>query len=248
MEIDFKQLEICALAAVSQDPVLIADIQSGADIHFNTGRSVMGWKVPSDMTDETRRIVKAVNFGVIYGGGANGLAESTGQPVKLIKDLIKSFFARYTGVKQWQKDFYIEVTQNMKSDGLKDGEQVYCSDVLLPISQRMFHFKENKSPAWLRKKTGRAYSFKPTETKNYPVQGFAGGDIVMDALVYLYHELAKYADTSMRMTVHDSVLLDTSLDQRTIVIIMEKVCSMVRTKYVLPFDLKFDIKSDTHWQ
>jgi len=248
MEIDFKQLEICALAAITQDPVLIADIQNGADIHFNTGRSVMNWKTPADMTDAERRIVKAVNFGLIYGGGANGLSISTGQPVKLIKDLIKSFFRRYQGVAIWQKAFYTEVTNAMTHDGIKDGEQVYCSDVVLPISKRLFHFRESKSPQWLRHKTGRAYSFKPTETKNYPVQGFAGGDIVMDALVYLYHELADQKDTLMRMTVHDSVVLDTSKSIAAITEIMKRVCDMVVTKYVLPFDLKFDIKSGSHWK
>lgn len=248
MEIDFKQLEVCALAAVSEDPVLIADIKNGADIHFNTGRSVMGWRTPTDMTEDQRRVVKSVNFGLIYGGGPTGLAKSTGQPIRLIKDLIKSFFRRYQGVAAWQKAFFTEVTHAMKHDGIKDGEQVYCSDVTLPISGREFHFIESKSPQWLRHKTGRAYSFKPTETKNYPVQGFAGGDIVMDALVYLYVEIANLKHTIMRMTVHDSVVIDTNLSESTITEIMEKVCSMVAIKYQLPFDLKFDIKSDTHWK
>ena len=72
-EIDFKQLEVCALAAITQDQQLIDDINNGVDIHFETGKQVMGWKTPSDMKKTERTIVKNVNFGLIYGGGAGGL-------------------------------------------------------------------------------------------------------------------------------------------------------------------------------
>lgn len=247
-DIDFKQLEVCALAAVSQDPQLIADIQNDVDVHYETGRRVMGWKSPADMTDQTRRVVKAVNFGLIYGGGARTLAREAGIEVKFAKDLIKAFYDRYPGVADWQKDFYKEVVTNMRPDGIEQGEQVYCSDVVLPISKRKFHFREKPSPMWLVKTTGRKFSFKPTETKNYPIQGFAGGDIVMDALVYLRVYLASCQNTKMRMTVHDSILIDTDMSQAWIRNVMTLVCTQVRDKYGLPFNLEFDIKSGTHWK
>lgn len=246
-DIDFKQLEVCALAVLSQDTQLIQDIKDGVDLHYETGRRVMGWKTPKDMTKKTRTIVKAVNFGLIYGGGANTLSKQSGAPVKMVKDLIKGFYARYPRVAEWQEEFYTEVVSNLYPDGVEDGEQVYASDVTLATSGRKFHFRERKSPLWLIHKTGRKFSFKPTETKNYPVQGFAGGDIVMDVLVELYKRLEKHKTTCIRMSVHDSILIDTSLGVKAITSAMEGACSTVKKKYALPFDLKFDLESSQHW-
>ncbi len=247
-DIDFKQLEVCALAACSGDPMLIRDLQSGVDLHFETGKKVMGWKVPADMTKKTRTIVKTVNFGLIYGGGATALARQSGASVKVVKDLIKGFYARYPRVAEWQKEFYEEVVKNMTASHIDEGEQVYTSNVTLPISNREFHFREQKSPVWLIHKTGRKFSFKPTETKNYPVQGFAGGDIVMDVLVELYRELESEPNTCIRMSVHDSILIDTDLGADWITTAMEAACQIVQLRYSLPFELKFDLESSKHWQ
>lgn len=248
-EIDFKQLEIVALAMVSQDPQLIQDLKNGEDVHYNSGRSVMGWKRPSDMTDATRRTVKSVNFGLIFGGTANGLAFSTGIARSTVSALIKSFYKRYPRVEEWQEDFYREVVGNMRPAGIEDGEQTYCSKVLLHLSKRWFYFQEHKSPPWLRRKMGRAFSFKPTETKNYPVQGFAGGDIVMMALVELYKRLRQCIDnTKFRCTVHDSIGIDTDLTAGQLAGHMTAVCQQIRTRYNIPFNLEFDIKSGPYWK
>jgi DNA polymerase I-like protein with 3'-5' exonuclease and polymerase domains len=249
-EIDFKQLEMYSVAAISDDHQLIDDLHNGVDIHYKTGCDVMGWQTPSDMTEEGRRAVKAVNFGLLYGGGANSLARTAGLPVKIVKDLIKAFYARYKRVAEWQKEFFTEVTQNLTPAGIEEGEQIYESLVRLPISERLFYFKERKSPKWLRQKTGRKYSFKPTETKNYPVQGFAGGDIVMDALVLLYEIMQKqeYKSTKLRMSVHDSILVDTKLNVLALSGHMDTVCRAIETRYQLPFKLEFDIKSGKHWK
>lgn len=248
MEIDFAQLEVCALAAITQDPVLIDDLKRGEDVHYNSGRKVMGWKSKADMTKEGRTIVKRVNFGLIYGGGAASLAKQTGQDRKLVKSLIDSFYARYPGVGVWQEQFYKEVVNNLLPFDVKDGEQRYASAVNLPISKRQFHFVESESPKWLKIKTGRKYSFKPTETKNYPVQGFAGGDIVMLALVLLHSALWDEENTDIRMTVHDSILVDTGLDEADLRVYMTRICRTIEAVFNLPFELQFDITSGTHWR
>jgi len=248
MEIDFRQLEVVALAHLSKDPQLLADIQAGEDIHFNTGKHVMGWKVSADMTKQQRTIVKNVNFGLIYGGGAKGLAASTGQPVKLIKQLIKAFYDRYPGVSVWQRQYYTDMVGLMKPSHLENGEQVYSSLTRDGVSGRKFYFTEGRSPQWIRAKTGRGFSFKPTETKNYPVQGFAGGDIVMTALWELYFRIAGLDRTQIRMTVHDSILVDTDMDQQQVVVMMQDVCADIEQLFGLPFKLDFDIQSGLYWQ
>jgi DNA polymerase I-like protein with 3'-5' exonuclease and polymerase domains len=247
-EIDFKQLEVVALAIMSQCPVLIKDIQDGVDLHYQTGKDVFGWTTPNDMNEKDRKIVKGVNFGLIYGGGANGLAFQTGQPIALVKQLIAAFYSRYPRVAEWQKEFYTLVTQNLQPGGFKNGEQFYTSTVEEPIYGRRYTFVEGDAPAWVRAKTGRKFSFKPTETKNYPVQGFAGGDIVMMALVLLYKELYHVSTTEIRMTVHDSILVDSNLTNAELNKIMKKVCAVIVSNYRFPFDLKFDIQSGKHWQ
>ena len=247
-EIDFKQLEIVALAAVSKDKRLIRDIQNGEDIHYNTGKVVYNWLSPTQMDKATRKSVKAVNFGLIYGGGPKGLAKTTGLDVSVVKQLVKAFYNRYPGVAQWQKDFYSQVVHNMEPGGFKDGEQYYKSKVVLPISARSFSFVETASPYWLAQKTGRKWSFKPTETKNYPIQGFAGGDIVMTALYELYMLVAPFDKTDIRMTVHDSILVDSHMSAGELRRIMQLVCNTIETRYTLPFKLEFDIESGVHWQ
>jgi DNA polymerase I-like protein with 3'-5' exonuclease and polymerase domains len=247
-EIDFKQLEVVALAHLSGDPQLLLDIQNGEDIHFNTGKHVFGWVTPSDMTDKDRKLVKNVNFGLIYGGGPGGLSKQTGQPMKLIKRLIKAFYSRYPGVADWQDEFFDTVVGDMKPNIYREGESTYHSTVTCPTSHRKFYFKEERSPEWLEMKQGRKFSFKPTETKNYPVQGFAGGDIVMVAMALLWQKLRKLPKTDIRMTVHDSILVDTDMDIRFLQSTMKTVCLEVQSRFSLPFNLGFDISSGLYWQ
>jgi DNA polymerase-1 len=247
-EIDFKQLEVVGLAVLSQDPTLINDLMLGKDIHFESGKSVMGWKNPSDMTDKDRKTVKGVNFGLIYGGGAKGISAQTGTDVKIVKALIKSFYARYPGVADWQEDFYSNVASKLSVAGMENGEQIYHSLVEDTTSGRRFYFKEAAAPQWVRAKTGRRYSFKPTETKNYPVQGFAGGDIVMVALTLLWEQLYGREGTALRMTVHDSILVDTDMSDTELTSIMEDVCGETAHLLGISIPLKFDIQSGSSWQ
>jgi DNA polymerase I-like protein with 3'-5' exonuclease and polymerase domains len=247
-EIDFKQLEVVALAQLSKDYQLIKDIQNGEDIHYNTGKTVFGWKSPADMNEKDRKSVKGVNFGLIYGGSAKGLSKTTKLPENIVKSLIKAFYTRYPGVKEWQDEVYGDVVHDMKVSGYEQGESIYHSEYFCPTSKRKFYFKEGPAPQWMRAKTGRKFSFKPTETKNYPVQGFAGGDIVMLALTLLHSALHYVPDADIRMTVHDSILVDTALSADELAAIMEQVCNMIVTAYMLPFNLSTDITSGEYWQ
>jgi DNA polymerase I-like protein with 3'-5' exonuclease and polymerase domains len=250
-DMDFTQMEVLALALESQDRALIADIIHGRDIHYETGKQVMGWHKPSDMTKKDRTTVKGVNFAIIYGGGALGIYTSTGTPLPMVKNLLKAFYNRYPRVKQWQAEVYGEVLANAVPAGHKEGEQIYTSAVKGRTSGRLFKFKQSKAPDWVRKKTGCMWSFKPTDTKNYPVQGLAGGDIVMDVLVmwyYLYCETVQPNEqVKLRMTVHDNFLIDTNIGDTRVKDLMKKACTLVEQRYGMPFNLAFDIVVGKHW-
>ena len=254
--LDFKQLEMVAAATLSKDPQLIDDLNSGVDLHFETGKDVMGWTSPSEMTEESRRLVKAINFGLLYGGGAPKLANDSGADITLVKDLINSFYYRYPQVRQWQEEFYENVVNFMVPDCLRDGEQCYKSMITLPPDHghRRFFFTEKESPTWLKKRTGRKYSFKPTETKNYPVQGFAGGDIVLNFIyivwVLLRNKGATLNDIKFRLTVHDSLLIDILNKDfiKPATDIIEYTCTFIGMYYKVPVPIVCEPELLTHWK
>lgn len=248
-EIDFAQLEMIGAATLSGDSQMILDITRGRDIHFHSGKAVFGWKTPTDMTKDDRRTVKGVNFGLLYGGGAAGISANTGADKSTVKKLIASFYERYPGIKQWQDDVYEEIMANACVEGTKDGESYRASMWVAPDKHgnRSYYFEESTSPLWKQHKDGRKFSFKPTETKNYPIQGFAGGDIVMSALTILDSVLAT-TDAKLRMTVHDSIVVDWSKDKETdLKMIMNKVCELVRTELSIPVPLVYDIEAEVYW-
>lgn len=217
IEVDFKQLEIIGLAQVSKCPHLIDALQAGVDIHYLSGKSVFGWTDPSQMTKEDRRVVKTINFGLIYGGGATALAEQAGVSVAMAQSLIDGFYGRFPGVRTWQDETYQHVkTHPDQVDVVPDPRGGGTMAV-----------------HWLKTETGRAYAFplrapdfapggvtrppRPsrTEVKNYPVQGFATGDIVPLAVYLVWQRLraASALKPKLIAAVHDSILIDVPPDE-----------------------------------
>lgn len=206
IDVDFAQLEMCALAIVSQDQVLMCDLLLGVDVHQRTGARVFGMK----MTKEQRRIVKGVNFGLIYGGSAKTLAEQTGTEIELVKKLIKGFYDRYPTVKTWQESMYVDICAVLRPDSRLEpkGGELPKSTVYQSPAGRKYYFHEQESPEFMLRQG--AFSLSPTMTKNYPVQGLATGDIVPIFLCKLKHGLLEGANgwAIMFSTIHDSVTLE----------------------------------------
>jgi len=209
LEVDFKQLEVLALAVLSNDKQLRADIMAGRDIHAETGRPVFG----SGMTKEQRRIIKTINFGLIYGGGAATLAAQAKVPKHVAAKAIDSFYRRYPGVREYFDEFKNIVQSELDLHGEFNG---YLPNGTM---QKIVSFQAS---------TGRRYSFKDyysdkrktvevshTETRNYPVQGLATGDLVLVALGEVWRKvLAKYQDdVKLVGLVHDSLRFDLKLDK-----------------------------------
>jgi len=245
-EIDFSQLEVVALAMLCKDKQLIEDINNGEDIHFNTGKMVMGWRTPDDMDKETRRKVKNVNFGAIYGGKAPGLSYQTGIDKGTVQKLINHLYHRYPGIATWQRSFYEDVVENLKPNGHDaDGEQMYKSTV--EQGGRTYTFFETPSPRWLRAKMGRSYSFNPNQVYNYPIQGYAGWAIVLQYLRRLWGSCA-FDEVRFLMTVHDSILImfpknELRNVQNTITTSLE----MFREEHDIDMPLNLNFEWNTHW-
>ena len=243
-EIDFKQLEMVAVAIISGCKAMIAAINRGDDLHYLSGKTVYGWSHPSDMSDDARKVVKAVNFGVLYGGKAAGLSHQTGVDKAIIQRLIDGFYTNFPGVAAWQKATFEEVVDKMKPYDTKEGVQRYGSMWTLPLTGRRFQFTESEAPRWLQKKTNRKWSFSPTQTSNYPIQGCAGGDLVMFALSWLY----KNYDLRYLLTVHDSIVVESVRGRHEIELIVTDMCAAIKYHYNLPLDLHCDVDRGTTWK
>jgi DNA polymerase-1 len=97
---DYSQIELRILAHVSGDPALVEAYRTGRDVHARTAAEVFG--VAEDaVTDEQRRQAKVVNFGVIYGMGAVGLARQLGVERAVASRWIDAYFRRYAGVREF---------------------------------------------------------------------------------------------------------------------------------------------------
>ena len=99
---DYSQIELRIMAHLSEDPALLKAFHEGADIHRATAADIFGVP-PADVTSEQRRYIKAVNFGLIYGMGAFGLATQLGIERSAAQKFIDEYFARYPGVKQYME-------------------------------------------------------------------------------------------------------------------------------------------------
>lgn len=210
VSIDYKQLEVIALAYLSRDKQLLTDIKNGVDIHSGVGATLYG---PHHiMTKEERRVVKTINFGLIYGGTAGALAAQAKCTTGFAQTVIDAFYKRYPGVKEWQKQNIDRVERNATLNftaSTKKGLPAKSSH-LTSCTGRTYVFTEYDNP-WRPGTT----NFSPTEIKNYPVQGFATGDIVPTMVGVLWRAL-KNNDllknhVKMINVVHDELVFDVSV-------------------------------------
>ena len=205
LSLDFKQLEVIALAFLSGDRQLIADVLAGKDMHNAVGEVVFPGKT---MTKEERRVVKTVVFGLAYGGGAKTLSIQAGITEDLAKQVIETFYCRYPEV----RDFHTKMVQKVEEGAHYAGDRTGTGSparrsYLDSPTGRKYLFVENDAPDWCRQRI----NFVPTKPKNYPVQGFATGDIVPLVLGKIFRRLCQIglgAECRLINTIHDSIVFD----------------------------------------
>ena len=100
---DYSQIELRIMAHISGDPGLTHAFAAGLDVHKATAAEVFNTSVDA-VTPEQRRYAKTINFGLIYGMGAFGLAQSLGIDQKMARDFIERYFARFAGVKRYMDE------------------------------------------------------------------------------------------------------------------------------------------------
>jgi DNA polymerase-1 len=182
---DYSQIELRILAHITGDEGLTKAFHADLDIHTATAAEV--FEIPLDqVTSENRRIAKAVNFGIAYGQGAYGLADALGIERKTATDIIKRYFERFPGVKQ-----YMETTIR---EGIEAG---YVSTLF----GRRRYIDELKSQNQMLRRAGERAAI------NAPIQGTAA-DLVKLAMIQVHQSLP----VPLLLQVHDELLFECPVD------------------------------------
>ena len=186
MSADYSQIELRIMAHISEDPALLRAFERGLDVHKATASEVFGTPV-EEVSSEQRRYAKVINFGLIYGMGAFGLANNLGIEQKAAKDFIDKYFVRFAGVKRYMD----ETRQMAKEKGYV--ETVFGRRLWLP------EINSGNGP----RKAGAE-----RQAINAPMQGTAA-DLIKLAMIAVQQELdAEARATRMVMQVHDELVLE----------------------------------------
>ncbi len=183
---DYSQIELRLLAHLSGDPVLTDAFQKGEDIHTRTAAEVFG-VMPALVSAEMRRNAKAVNFGIVYGQTAFGLATQLGIPKKEAEAYIHNYFLRYRGVQRWIEDTIAAVRES--------GFTRTMFGRIRPIPDM-----DARNP--------NARSFAERTAVNTPLQG-AAADLIKVAMIRIQNALiTRGMQARMLLQVHDELVFE----------------------------------------
>jgi DNA polymerase-1 len=183
---DYSQIELRIMAHLSEDPALLRAFQEGADIHRATAADIFG-VAPAEVTADQRRYIKAVNFGLIYGMSAFGLAQQLNVERGAAQQFIDKYFMRYPGVAE-----YMRRTRELAR------EQGYVETV---FGRRL----------WLpdiRAASGPRRAGAERAAINAPMQGTAA-DLIKLAMIAVQGWIdAKRLATRLVLQVHDELVFE----------------------------------------
>lgn len=183
---DYSQIELRIMADISSDANLLKAFAEGMDVHRATASEVFGIE-PAAVTSEQRRYAKTINFGLIYGMGAFGLAQSLGIERNAASQYIERYFARYPGVKQYMDDTKASAKERGYVETLF-GRRIYLPEI-----------NGGNGP----RKAGAE-----RQAINAPMQGTAA-DLIKLAMIAVQAALdAQQRNTLMVMQVHDELVFE----------------------------------------
>jgi len=216
---DYSQIELRIIAHLSGDPAMVNDFNMGHDIHAATAAKV--FHVPMDqVTKEQRSRAKAVNFGIIYGMSAFGLAERMELSRSEAADIIKKYFEEYAGIKEYMN----------RSIALAK-ERGYAETIL---GRRRYLRDINSSNSVVR-------GFAERNAINAPIQG-SSADMIKIAMIGIHEEMERLQmQSKMILQVHDELVFDAHLDE------LEALKTLVQDKMVnaLPLSVPVIVEMNT---
>jgi DNA polymerase I len=221
---DYSQIELRIMAHFSNDPVLVQAFRNGEDIHARTAQEVFGVG-PMAQTAEHRRAAKAINFGIIYGLSAFGLAQQLGIEQREAAQFIHAYFTRYKGVKEYLDRVLVETR--------KTGMTRTLFGRIRPIPEI------NSPQVQLR-------NFAERTALNSPLQGTAA-DLIKLAMIAIDKRLAREKpEVQMILQVHDELLFEAPTKEQKA---LEKlVKEEMEGVYQLAVPLVVEIGTGPNWR
>ena len=220
---DYSQIELRIMAHLSQDPGLVRAFESGVDVHKATAAEVFG-RMLDEVTGNERRAAKAINFGLMYGMSAFGLARQLDISRGEAQDYIALYFSRYPGVREF-----------MDRTRMQAREQGYVETV---FGRRLYLDYINKGTQGQRAGAERA-------AINAPMQGTAA-DIIKRAMISVDAWLADHAARAlMIMQVHDELVFE--VDQEFVDTLLAEVTQRMSGAAQLSVPLVVDSGVGDNW-
>ena len=224
---DYSQIELRLLAEVADVPTLRQAFKDGIDIHAMTASEMFGVPV-KDMPSDIRRKAKAINFGIIYGISAFGLANQLGIERSEAGDYIKKYFERFPGI----RDYMDETREFCRAHGY-----------VLTLFGRKCHYPDIKAS------NGSIRAFNERAAINARLQGSAA-DIIRRAMIRMEPELkAAKLSAQMLLQVHDELIFEVPEKEvkDTIVIVKNVMESAPHPAVSLHVPLQVDARAADNW-
>jgi len=224
---DYSQIELRLLSEVANVPTLRKAFQDGVDIHAMTASEMFGVPV-KNMPPDIRRRAKAINFGIIYGISAFGLAAQLGIDGKEAGAYIKKYFERFPGI----RDYMDETREFCREHGY-----------VLTLFARKCHYPD------IRSSNPSIRSFNERAAINARLQGSAA-DIIRRAMIRIEPELKKdKLNAQMLLQVHDELIFEVPESEidRTIPVIKSVMQSAPDPAVILHVPLQVDARAADNW-
>ncbi|BCG16248.1 DNA polymerase I [Vibrio alginolyticus] len=224
LAVDYSQIELRIMAHLSGDQALLNAFRDGKDIHAATAAEIMGVSI-EDVSSEQRRRAKAVNFGLIYGMSAFGLAKQLGIPRGEAQAYMDTYFERYPGVMQ-----YMEDTRSTAAD----------KGYVETIFGRRLHLPELKSRNGMRRKAAERAAI------NAPMQGTAA-DIIKKAMLLVDQWIQEEGNGRVKllMQVHDELVFE--VEESSLSEIESKVQKLMESAAELKVPLVAEAGHGDNW-
>jgi len=224
VSVDYSQIELRIIASLADDKKMIEFFNQSKDIHLMTAAEIKNVAI-EDVTPEMRHLAKTVNFGVIYGLGKNGLAQSAGISRQEAANFIERYFTVYPEIKE-----YIEHLIDLAE------EKEYAETA---FGRKRFLPEINSTMQMLKAEAARA-------SVNMPIQGLAA-DLIKLAMVELNKKLEKFGeDVKMILQVHDELLFEIKDEKiEAVTKIIKEVMESPPIKFKVP--IKVEVKTGDSW-
>ncbi len=220
---DYSQVELRVFAHYSKDEAFLEAFRRDEDIHSRTAAEILDVE-PDAVTQEQRRIAKAINFGIIYGMGPRKLSEELGIDLKTARNYIEAYYERYQGVRRYRE----EILEAAGREGF----------VTTLFNRKRYLPHINHDQQRIRAEAERM-------AINTPIQGTAA-DLIKKAMIQIHERLEReHFKTKMLLQVHDELVFEVPDDE------VEPLGAMVKEEmeevYPLLVPLKVDSMVGKNW-